>query len=129
MQRHLFTCIVNALSARYKYFQQRYDGLVGGLSPLTKCTIAMRMSAYDIAANCIDEFLKIGESTTLECLKNFSTGVVQTFRQEYLRKLTQADINRLLAAVEARDFPICWEALIVCTGRGRTVHRVRKESL
>jgi len=64
------------------------------------------MSAYDIAANCIDEFLKIGESTTLECLKNFSTGVVQTFRQEYLRKLTQADINRLLAAVEARDFPI-----------------------
>ena len=30
---------------------------------------------------------------------------MQTFEQEYLRKPTQADVNRLLAVVEPRDFP------------------------
>jgi len=39
----------------------------------------MRMLAYGIAADCVDEYLKIGESTALECLKIFYAGVVQTF--------------------------------------------------
>ena len=76
-----------------------------GLSPLTKCTAAVRMLAYGIAADCVDEYLKIGESTALECMKNFCAGVVQTFGEEYLRKPTQADVDRLLAVAEARDFP------------------------
>jgi len=63
------------------------------------------MLAYGIAADCFDEYLKIGESTALECMKNFCAGVVQTFGEEYLRKPTQADVDRLLAVAEARDFP------------------------
>jgi len=62
------------------------------------------MLAYGIATDCIDEYLKIRESTALECLKNFSTRVVQTFGEEYLRKPTQADVDRILAVAEARDF-------------------------
>jgi len=47
MRRHLFIRIVDGLSDRYDYFQHRYDGLGRrGLSPLTKCTAAMRMLAY-----------------------------------------------------------------------------------
>ena len=64
----------------------------------------MRMLAYGIAADYVDEYLKIGESTTLECLKNFCAGVVQIFGQEYLRKPTQADVDRLLEVAEAHDF-------------------------
>jgi len=56
----------------------------------------MRMLAYDIAADCVDEYLMIGERTTLECLKNFIVVVIQTFGHEYLRKSTQADVDRLL---------------------------------
>jgi len=63
------------------------------------------MLAYDITADCVDEYLKNGESTTLECLKIFCVGIVQTFGQEYLRKPTQADVHHLLAVVKARDFP------------------------
>lgn len=50
MRKHLFLRIVDALSSRCEYFQLRYDG-VGwrGLSPLTKCTAAMRMLAYGIS--------------------------------------------------------------------------------
>ena len=51
----------------------RYDAIEKlGLTPLTKCTAAMRMLAYSIAADCVDEYLKIGASTALECMKNFA---------------------------------------------------------
>ena len=84
----------------------RYDGLGRrGLSPLTKCTAAMRILAYSISADCVDEYLKIGESTAMECIKNFFAGVIQVFGQEYLRKPTQADVDRLLQVAEARDSP------------------------
>jgi len=68
------------------------------------------MLAYGIAADCVDEYLKIGESTALQCLKNFC-GVVQTFGQEYLRKPTQIDVDRLLTVAKARDFPIILESI------------------
>jgi len=64
----------------------------------------MRILAYGIVADCVDEYLKIGKRTTLECLKIFASGVIQTFGQDYLRKLTQADIDRLLQVAEACDF-------------------------
>ena len=106
MRRHLFLRIVGALESRFEYFQLRYDGLGGrGLSPLTKCTAAMRMLAYGISADYVDEYLKIGESTAMECMKNFAAGVIQLFGEEYLRKATQADVDRLLQVAEARDFP------------------------
>ena len=63
------------------------------------------MLAYDISADCVDEYLKIGESTTMECMKNFAAGVIQVFEEEYLRKPTQANVDRLLAVAGTRDFP------------------------
>jgi len=76
-----------------------------GLSPLTKCTVAMCMLAYGVSADCVDEYLNIGGSTAMECMKNFAAGVIQVFGDEYLRKPTQADVDRLLQVVDARDFP------------------------
>ena len=75
------------------------------MTPLTKCTAALRMLAYGISADCIDEYLKIGESTSLQCLKKFAKGVIAIFGAEYLRKPTQADVDRLLAVGNERDFP------------------------
>jgi len=60
MRKHLFLCIVDALSSRFEHFQLRYDGIGRrGLSPLTKCTIAMRTLAYGVSTDCVDEYLKI----------------------------------------------------------------------
>ena len=89
MRKHLFLRIVSTLESRFEYFQLRHDGLGRrGLSPLTKCTAAMRMLAYGILDDCVDEYLKIGESTAMECMKNFAVGVIQVFGEEYLRKST-----------------------------------------
>jgi len=38
-------------------------------------------------------------------MKSFVAGVIQVFGDEYLRKPTQADADRLLQVVETRDFP------------------------
>jgi len=105
MQKHLFLRIVSALESRFECFQLRHDGLDRRrLSPLTKCTAAMCMWAYGMSADCVDEYLKIGESTAMECMKNFTAGVIQVFGEEFLRKATQVDVDRLLQVAEARDF-------------------------
>jgi len=37
----------------------------------------MQMLAYGVAVHCVDEYLKIGASTTMECMKIFTLGVVE----------------------------------------------------
>ncbi|XP_057739747.1 uncharacterized protein LOC130956775 [Arachis stenosperma] len=57
-----------------------------GLSPLQKCTAAIWMLAYAIAVDAIDDYVCIGESTTIECLKKFVEGVISVFKDKYLQK-------------------------------------------
>jgi len=62
------------------------------------------MLAYGLLADYVDEYLTIGESTTMECIKNFATRIIQVFGEEYLRKPTQAHVDRLLQVTKAHDF-------------------------
>ncbi|XP_057803392.1 uncharacterized protein LOC131018695 [Salvia miltiorrhiza] len=106
MSRELFLRIVNALEVD-PYFQQRPDA-VGrvGFSPIQKCTAAIRQLAYGNSADCCDEYLRIGETTALECLKKFCKAVVRIFGGTYLRRPTTADVQRITAMHEARHgFP------------------------
>ncbi|XP_074326731.1 uncharacterized protein LOC141664675 [Apium graveolens] len=48
--------------------------------------------------------LRIGESTTLECMKKFCQQVEGLFGEEYLRAPTPADLRRLLVRGEQRGF-------------------------
>ncbi|XP_021759172.1 uncharacterized protein LOC110724083 [Chenopodium quinoa] len=104
MRRPLFLCIVNTLSATNRYFQQHPDATTRlGASPLQKCTTIIRMLAYGCSADQVDEYLKLGESTARECLTQFVDGA--QFANEYLRKPTLEDIQRLLREGEDRGFP------------------------
>ncbi|CAM8886269.1 unnamed protein product [Rhodiola kirilowii] len=107
MGKHVFLRIVDALSHYDPYFQQRVDALGRkGLSPLQKCTAAMRMLAYGVFADAVDDYVRIGESTAIECLKKFVTDVIVIFEGEYLRKPNSNDVQRLLEMGEARGFPV-----------------------
>ena len=35
------------------------------------------MLVYGISSDCVDEYLKIGESRAMECMKNFAAGVIK----------------------------------------------------
>ena len=72
MRKHVFLRIVGDLSSNDNYFTQRVDAAnKEGISPLAKCTTAMRMLAYGVAADAVDKYIKIGGTTTLECLRRF----------------------------------------------------------
>ncbi|KAM6574457.1 uncharacterized protein LOC115696361 [Cannabis sativa] len=56
-------------------------------------------------ADATDEYIKIGESTTLESLKRFCCAVVEVFGAHYLRSPNAHDVARLLHIGERRGFP------------------------
>ena len=106
MQKPLFLRLVNQLSSEVEYFQQRPDctGRIG-LSPIQKCTAAMRMLAYGVPADNVDDYVRIGETTARRCLHEFVHAVVALFGPEYLRRPTPEDLQRLLVVGNNRGFP------------------------
>ncbi|KAI5424878.1 hypothetical protein KIW84_030890 [Lathyrus oleraceus] len=97
MHRHVFLRIVDALGNYDEYFQMRVDATGKmGLSPLQKCTTDIRMLAYGSPADLVDEYVRIGESTSIECLQRFVKGVNVVFGDEYLRKPNNIDVEHLL---------------------------------
>jgi hypothetical protein len=73
--------------------------------PIQKCTTAIRQLANGSPADQLDEYIKIGESIAVECLKMFVQGVVEVFGAKYLRRPTAQDVERLIQLGERRGFP------------------------
>uniref|UniRef100_A0A0D3C472 DDE Tnp4 domain-containing protein n=1 Tax=Brassica oleracea var. oleracea TaxID=109376 RepID=A0A0D3C472_BRAOL len=106
MNKELFLRIVHRLSEYVPFFQQRRDATGRfGLSPLQKCTAAIRLLAYGNAADAVDEYLRVGESTAISCLEHFNEGIIRLFGDEYLRRPPAEDLQRLLHIGEIRGFP------------------------
>ncbi|XP_050253371.1 uncharacterized protein LOC126699511 [Quercus robur] len=66
--------------------------------------LAVRMLAYGVVTDLMDEYVQIGESATMESLKKFVATVVDIFSEEYLRSPNNEDIAKLLAHGENRGF-------------------------
>ncbi|XP_009128533.2 putative nuclease HARBI1 [Brassica rapa] len=106
MNKPLFMHVVARLSNEVEYFREKKDAIGRiSLSPLQKCTAAIRVLAYGSAADTVDEYLRLGETTTRLCVENFVEGIIYLFGNEYLRRPTPADLQRLLDVGEYRGFP------------------------
>ncbi|KAK2395714.1 hypothetical protein QL285_057424 [Trifolium repens] len=106
MQKHVFLRIVRDLSSSDNYFTQRVDAAnKEGISPLAKCTTTMRMLAYGMSADAVDEYIKIGGSTALECLRRFCKGIIRLYEPMYMRSPTEEDLQKILQVSERRGFP------------------------
>ncbi|XP_021718630.1 uncharacterized protein LOC110686346 [Chenopodium quinoa] len=106
-QRPLFVRIMNKVVEGDVYFQQRRDAAGRlGLSPLQKCTAAIRMLGYGMAADAVDEYVRISESTARVALQRFCTGVIEQFGTEYMRNPTTDELARILHQNELRGFPV-----------------------
>ena len=88
------------------YFECKEDA-VGkiGFSSYKKCTVAIRMLAYGVPGDLIDEYVRMSESTCLDSLYKFCKAVIVVFGPEYLREPTAEDTARLLAMNASRGFP------------------------
>ncbi|CAK8562180.1 unnamed protein product [Lathyrus sativus] len=106
MHKHVFLRIVEALGQHDEYFRMMVDATGrASLSPLQKCTVVIRMLAYGTSADSVDDYLRIGETTTLKCVDKFTRGVINIFGAQYLRRPNAEDIERLMQMGEARGFP------------------------
>lgn len=106
MSRALFLRIMHKVMAYDDYFVQKRDALgVEDLSSYQKCTAALRMFAYGTTVDATDQYCRLGESTTMQCLKRFEVGVRACFESEYLREPTSDDIQKQMEINEARGFP------------------------
>ncbi|XP_038713417.1 putative nuclease HARBI1 [Tripterygium wilfordii] len=106
MSRDLFNRIHEGVVSYDNYFIQSRDTVNKvGLSSLQKVTAALRMMAYGVSADMIDENLQIAESTANEAMKKFVEAVIVVFGERYLRQPNSTDIARLLQLHEDRGFP------------------------
>jgi hypothetical protein len=53
-----------------------------------------------MAADTIVEYLKLGKTTALDCLEYYCSSIIKYFGDEFLRRSTVADTQRLLAKAE-----------------------------
>lgn len=105
MSRYLFLRILHEVEGHDNYFTQRRDTMGRlGLSSIQKVTAVFRMLAYGLPADAVDEYIKIGESTTIESMKRFCRAIVEIFSGQYLRSPTPDDVSRLLYIGEKRGF-------------------------
>jgi hypothetical protein len=84
------------LPSYFDYFRQRRDATgLPGFNVFQKVTSALRQLAYGCAADAFDEYLHMGQQTSYDCLDNFCKCIFHLYSNEYLRRPTLHDVQRL----------------------------------
>lgn len=78
-----------------------------GLSPLQKVVCAVRQRCYGMSSDAFDEYVRIGESTGVESLKEFCRCIVESLEKNYLCEQTAEDIERIKRKFSAAGFTGC----------------------
>ena len=68
-------------------------------------TAALRMLAYGVVTDFMDEYVRIEKSTAITSMKKFVAAMIVILSKEYLRSPNNKDIVRLLAHGQNRGFP------------------------
>ena len=91
---------------------------------LSECTVMVRMLAYGIHGDIVDEYLRMSGSTCLASLYKFRKAVATVFGPEYLREPNAIDTSQLLGISVERGF-----SGMLGTGSGRTVCLPGKDNI
>jgi len=106
MRSHVFERLVEAIEAADSYFKQKEDAIGRlGLTGLQKAVAAIRILAYGLPADAVDEYVRIGESTARKALHHFCRAIISVFGEYYLRAPNAEDVTRLLKIGEECGFP------------------------
>ncbi|XP_073360773.1 uncharacterized protein [Aegilops tauschii subsp. strangulata] len=106
MSKDLFIHICNSVKQHDRSFEQRRNCTwLLEHSTKEKVTAALRMMAYGVPADYIDDTLVMAESTSIFYVKQFAKTMVEVFGAEYSRAPNAQDTQRLLEMNKARGFP------------------------
>jgi hypothetical protein len=68
----------------------------------------VRLLAYGMVVDTIDEYLKLVKITTSECLEKYCEGIIDCYETKFWRRPTITDTQCLIAKAEERvDFLVC----------------------
>ena len=62
----------------------------------------MRVIAYGVPADYANEYLRIGEDSTIESVRRFAKVIIRVFGPEYFRAPNEDDTKKLMATNERR---------------------------
>lgn len=106
ISKHIYGKVFNAVISDDKYFKQKRDGCGRmGICPHVKITAALRILAYGVPPDAVDENLALSESTARECVKRFCKSVIRQFSGIYLREPTEDDVKEILKDSASRGVP------------------------
>ena len=78
MRRSVFVKIIEACEADCRYFtRQRNAAGLMGFSAYEKISAAMRVIAYGVPTDYVDEYLRIGEDTMIESVRMFAKTIIK----------------------------------------------------
>jgi hypothetical protein len=77
--------------------------------------------AYGAPGDSQYDYIRMAESTAMECMSTFCRAVVSVFGSDYLRTPNEEDTACILGQNAERGFPGMLVASIACIGNGRTV--------
>jgi hypothetical protein len=78
-----------------------------GLSPCQKISADVQVIAYGIPVDYTDEYLRIGEDTTIKSVRLFAKTIIRVFGSEYLHPPNEEDTKRLMLMNEKSGWPVC----------------------
>jgi hypothetical protein len=77
--------------------------------------VTFKMIAYGVPADATDDYVRVGESNALKCLRRFVN--IKVFEPQYLRLPNEQDTAKLLAVSESIGF-LSMLGSIDCKHRG-----------
>ena len=106
MPRAVFNRIADAVFGQQS-FVLRQDALGrNGIHPLVRLTACLRILAYGVPSDSLDENLEVSETVTSESLKEFAKIMINKFGAQYLNRCpTKEEKNRMVLIMKRRGWP------------------------
>jgi hypothetical protein len=108
----LFISILHDVREYDKFFVPNHEfcGLAC-FSSIQKCTASIRVLAYGPPVGSHDNYLHMGEFTTIECMYRLCRVVVEFFLMNYLKGSNEAETVRIMAQNAVKGFPRMVESI------------------
>lgn len=105
--RILFSRLKSELMGRDEFQMKRDATWKHEIHLRTKLIAALRVMAYGVAMDQVDELCELSESSTRKIFVSFLDQVISVYVEEYLRHPSESDLRSILSINSARGFPGC----------------------
>ena len=105
LERENFNKVRDAIIGKGSFVYRENATKKPQIHPLCRILACIRVLSYGSSADSVDDYLRIGESTTNAAVKEFARLIIENFESEYLGYPEEDELRRVLEFNERRGFP------------------------